>query len=217
MTTRHCPLCKHDKACDFFTDKRRHYWQCQHCFLVYLDPDERLSASQEKAEYDLHDNNPEDPNYRRFLSRLSIPLTARLKQPGKGLDFGCGPGPTLGKMLAEHGHHIENYDRFYANDKSLLEQQYDFITASEVVEHLFKPGDVLLELWQQLNNGGYLALMTKLLIDREAFSHWHYKNDPTHVCFFSRSSFQYLASTLGAELTFIGNDVILLRKPLPGS
>lgn len=54
--------------------------------------------------------------------------------------------------------------------------------------------------------------MTKLARDVDAFAHWHYKNDPTHVSFFSRETFSFLAERDGLEVEFVGNDVILLRK-----
>ncbi len=54
--------------------------------------------------------------------------------------------------------------------------------------------------------------MTKLTLDRKAFARWHYKNDLTHVCFWSRATFEWLAARWQADLAFIGNDVILLEK-----
>jgi hypothetical protein len=54
--------------------------------------------------------------------------------------------------------------------------------------------------------------MTKLVQDYEAFARWHYKNDDTHICFFSRSTFEWLADQWQAELTFAGKDVILFYK-----
>ncbi len=54
--------------------------------------------------------------------------------------------------------------------------------------------------------------MTKLVIDADAFKSWHYKNDPTHVSFFSRETFRFLAERDGLDVDFVGNDVILLRK-----
>lgn len=92
------------------------------------------------------------------------------------MDFGCGLGPTLSKMFEEAGFSVNIYDVFYAEDKTVLEQQYHFISATEVVEHLFEPGKVLKQLWQQLLPGGTLGLMTKLVIDPQAFAGWHYKN-----------------------------------------
>ena len=116
-------------------------------------------------------------------------------------------------MLAEQGYNMSVYDIFYHNDKAVFNHHYDFVTATEVAEHLFEPGKVLPQLWALLESGGVLALMTKLVIDQQAFSNWYYKNDPTHVCFFSRPTFQWLAGKWNAQLEFIGQDVIILTKP----
>ena len=162
--------------------------------------------------YDLHQNNPHDAGYRQFLSRFYQPMRQRINAGNRGLDFGCGPGPTLSTMFAEEGFAIDVYDVFYADNKAVLQQHYHFICATEVVEHLFEPGTVLTQLWRMLLPGGTLGLMTKLVIDVTAFANWHYKNDPTHVCFFSVASFEWLARSLTATVEIIGSDVIFLTK-----
>lgn len=207
-----CPLCLSPKTQHYYQDKRREYLQCQQCELVFVRPDQRLDSAQEKAHYDLHENNPEDQGYRRFLSRVANPMLERIEPNSHGLDFGCGPGPTLSLMLQQQGHKMNLYDAYYYPDSSVLEKSYDFITATEVIEHLYQPDKV----WQQwlnlVKSGGWIGLMTKMVIDVEAFASWHYKNDLTHVVFFSRKTFQYLAERDKLQLEFVGNDVILLRK-----
>jgi Methyltransferase domain len=207
-----CRLCGAEQAGLFWQDRHRDYYRCGRCRLVYVPPRQYLSPAAEKAEYDLHNNDPDDPGYRRFLGRLFEPLQARLKAGSRGLDFGCGPGPALAAMLVEVGHEVALFDYFYAPDRSVLRRRYDFITATEVVEHLHRPGEELRALWDRLRPGGLLGLMTKLVLDREAFSRWHYRNDPTHVCFFSRETFVWLAGELGAGLEVIGKDVVLLTR-----
>lgn len=207
-----CPLCGHDQSQLFCRDSKREYHRCEQCALVWVPARSRLSAAAEKAEYDLHDNRPDDPGYRKFLSRLAIPLMERLAPNSRGLDFGCGPGPALAQMLEEAGHKVSLYDHFYFPRSDVLQQRYDFICATEVVEHLHQVGAVLTQLWSLLESGGTLGVMTKLVLDQTAFETWHYKNDPTHVCFFSRVTFDWLAGQLNAELEYTGNDVILLRK-----
>jgi hypothetical protein len=54
--------------------------------------------------------------------------------------------------------------------------------------------------------------MTKLAPDKNAFSCWHYKNDPTHVCFFSQPTFQWLAIQWDADIIFAEKDVVLFHK-----
>ncbi len=214
-----CPLCTAVAPEFYHQDKRRLYLQCPLCSLVFVPPEYHLSAEQEKAEYDLHRNSPDYLGYRAFLNRLFTPLCERLAPASQGLDFGCGPGPTLSLMFAEAGFSMAVYDHFYANDRAPLVRQYDFITATEVVEHLHNPASELQMLWTLLKPCAYLGVMTKRIMgregvmDREAFSRWHYIQDQTHVCFFSLATFQWLADLWDGELEVIGNDVILLRKP----
>ncbi len=120
-----CPLCTNNDINLFFEDKRRVYLQCSCCKLVFVPKEYWLSREEEKAIYDLHENNPQDQGYRRFLSRLTVPLLELLESHMQGLDFGCGPGPTLSVMLEERGLQVDNYDTFYFNDPSLLNKSYE--------------------------------------------------------------------------------------------
>ena len=208
----HCPLCSCDNVPVFHRDRRRDYLRCQRCALVFVPAEFFLTAEQEKAEYDLHRNELDDPGYRDFLRRLAEPLSQRLGVGASGLDFGCGPGPALAAMLRERGYSVALYDIFYHPDPTVLNRRYDFICATEVVEHLHRPGKVLQQLWEMLGPGGYLGVMTKLVKDREAFAAWHYKNDATHVCFFSEQTWRWWAGECGARLERIGADVMILRR-----
>jgi SAM-dependent methyltransferase len=208
-----CPLCTTREPEAFFEDSQRAYLRCPTCQLVFVPAHQRLDPPAEKSEYDQHQNDPNDEGYRRFLGRLFEPLQRRLTPGQRGLDFGCGPGPTLSLMFRESGFDCQDYDPIYFPKASVFEQRFDFITATEVVEHLFFPNQEFERLWQLLVPGGTLGLMTKLVVDRQAFSKWHYKNDPTHVCFFSRPTLRWLAQKLGAEMEILGADVILLKKP----
>ena len=208
----HCPLCTGDAIVLFFEDTKRNYLRCDSCSLIFVPGHFWLSAEEEKSEYDRHENDPQDLGYRKFLSRLSAPLLQRLEPAQQGLDFGCGPGPTLSRMLEEYGHQMDLYDPFYYNNPLLFSTQYDFICATEVVEHLREPAKEFGILFGMLKKGGWLGIMTKLTLDKQAFSRWHYIRDMTHICFYCRSTFEYLAQRFNAEIEFIGNDVILLRK-----
>ena len=210
----HCPLCGSENGISaYFEDARRPYVMCGCCGLVFVPPAWRLDREAERAEYLLHENDPGDEGYRQFLSRLAEPLLERLPPGASGLDFGCGEGPALAAMLRECGLTVALYDSFFVSDESVFSERYAFITATEVVEHLHQPGAELARLWRMLRPGGYLALMTKLVRDREAFAGWHYKNDPTHVCFFSRETFTWWGAQYDVRPEFIGADVILLSRP----
>jgi SAM-dependent methyltransferase len=207
-----CPLCHHEDSDSFFENKQRIFLRCLHCDLIFVPPPCRLGREDEKATYDLHQNDPEDPGYRRFLSRLSTPLLERLDAGRKGLDFGCGPGPTLSVLLEEQGHRVDLYDPFYRDDPSVFNNTYDFICATEVVEHMHDPCREFEALFGMLKPGGWLGMMTKRVLDDHDFGQWHYIRDLTHVCFYSRRTFEYLARRFHAGLQVIANDVILLKK-----
>nr|WP_299240739.1 class I SAM-dependent methyltransferase [uncultured Halomonas sp.] len=207
-----CPLCAHDDIVHYHRDRRRDYWQCRRCALVFVAACQQLGPEAEKAVYDRHRNSPQDMGYRRFLSRLFVPLQARLTPGAHGLDFGCGPGPTLSVMFEEAGHPVALYDIYYAPERGVLEHSYDFITASEVIEHLASPGHVLTELVEQLHPGGWLGLMTKRVTSREAFADWHYIQDPTHISFFSEATLRWLGKRLGLQVFFPAADVVIMQK-----
>ncbi len=189
-----CPLCGSVDVASFFEDSMRSYLRCLFCGLVFVPERYWLNREVEKAIYDLHENDPEDAGYRHFLSRLSVPLLEKLDEKQKGLDFGCGPGPTLSGMLKEHGHHVDLYDPFYCNDPAVFKKKYDFICATEVVEHLREPHREWAALFTMLKPGGWLGIMTKLVKDKQAFSTWHYIRDKSHISFYSQSCMSYLAS-----------------------
>jgi 2-polyprenyl-3-methyl-5-hydroxy-6-metoxy-1,4-benzoquinol methylase len=209
----HCPVCASDAIAPYHEDGRRPYLQCGNCGLVFVPPGWYLTPQDELAQYNYHQNDVGDVHYRQFLSRLAIPLIARLAPGAHGLDFGCGPGPALAHMLREAGFGVALYDKFFYPDDSVLRsRRYAFICATEVVEHLHQPGLELERLWSLLQPGGWLGIMTKLVSDQAAFARWHYKNDPTHVCFFSAQTWRWWAQAHAASLELVGADVILLRR-----
>lgn len=207
-----CPICQSKDIFNFHKDNRRKYLRCKDCYLVFVPKEFHLSKEEEKARYDLHQNSENDPGYRKFLSRIFEPMNSRIVPNSFGLDFGSGPGPTLSLMFNEAGHNMNVYDLFYADDKSVLEKEYDFITASEVVEHLKEPLTILKKLWICLRPGGSLGIMTKMVINQETFSKWHYITDMTHISFFSIETFEWIGNYFESNPEFLEKDVVIFKK-----
>ena len=210
-----CPMCRCEHSLFYFQDKNRTYYQCSRCELVFVDPKFLPDINTEKQEYDLHRNHPGDQGYKTFLNRVARPLVAKLQPGSKGLDFGCGPSPVLASMLTEQGFPTQYYDPIYFDNKPLLGQTYKFVTCTEAIEHFhypFKEWQLLLSL---LDINGLLAVMTKRVLDRERFATWHYKNDMTHVSFFSETTFIWLADKYGLNLEIVSDDVVLFRIKSP--
>jgi len=207
-----CPLCLSKQINHYHEDKKRRYLRCEQCDLVFVAREFLPDLSQEKAEYDLHENSFDDQGYRQFLNRACTPITEQLTPPATGLDFGCGPAPVLADMLKQHGFSMHWYDPIYANDESVLNLNYDFISCTEAIEHFHRPIEELTLLTSLLKPGGMMAIMTKRVESPEKFVSWHYKNDMTHVSFFSARTFDYIGREFGFSVTLCSKDVVLLKK-----
>lgn len=201
-----CPLCRLNQVAQVFQQSlagygERSYWHCDNCQLVFVPQCYHLEHHAEKKIYDHHQNSSVDEGYRSFLNRLLDPLLPRLNRRMRGLDFGAGPGPTLSVMLSEQGFSVADYDPIYANHKTLLEKKYDFVTATEVVEHLANPHQAFLQLKNLLYHpDGILGLMTSFRPSLQLLPTWHYMKDPTHICFYHEETLAWLAAWLDWDL-----------------
>lgn len=207
-----CRLCAHPAPEHFATVEGRRYLRCPRCQLTFLSTAQLPDRATEKAQYDLHENDPGDAGYRRFLDQLAAPLGERLSIGALGLDFGCGPGPALAGLLDERGFATRLYDPIYAPDAGVLNQRYDFVTCTEVLEHLHWPEREWQDFARLVRPGGWLGLMTRWLTEDGHFPRWHYRRDPTHVCFWKPETFRWLAQRDGWEVVMMKNPVVLLRR-----
>lgn len=208
-----CPVCRAPDTVFFMQASGQDYWRCPHCAARFLDPAARPVPAREKAVYDLHENHPDDPGYRRFLSRLAIPLLARLGPGATVLDYGCGPGPALAAMLAEAGHDVALWDPLYAPDPATLARRYDALTCTEVAEHFHDPAAEFDRMGALLRPGGWLAVMTCFQTDDARFANWHYRHDPTHVVFYRRETLAHVAARRGWRFESPCKDVALMQVP----
>lgn len=211
-----CPLCGSAGPHRLFHgDRYRPYYRCGRCSLVFVPHPWHLDRAQEKARYDTHQNDPDDRGYRTWLERIIPPLEEGLGRSVhglSGLDYGCGPGPALARILEERGASMALYDPFYRDYPPALENRYDFITCTEVIEHMSDPAGEVHRLGALLKPRGVLALMTQLLGGEREFGTWYYKDDETHVGYFSRRTFLFLAEKEGLHVDFTGRDIIILAQ-----
>lgn len=187
-----CPLCCKTDSDFSATNTKRNFFKCRHCDLLFVDPSERLSEKEERNRYESHNNDVEDPRYQDFLRPLAETICQYFPATAKGLDFGAGPGPALAEMLRKKNYDISLYDPFFWPNTSPLKTQYDFVSASEVVEHLFDPQREFERLKSLLKPGGALFVMTLLYTPETDLNSWYYLKDPTHVCAFSEKTFRWI-------------------------
>lgn len=207
-----CPLCFKKNSALFYKEQHRSYFKCSCCNLLYVPSCYHLSPVEEKKRYDTHTNHPGDPEYRDFLNRLLNQLLPYLSEGGKGIDYGSGPGPTLSLMFSELGFHMTDYDPFYANHNKVLGEEYNFLTCSETVEHFSNPKKEWELFLKLVKRGGWIGIMTQLYNREIDFSEWYYKNDPTHVSFYSKETFNWLAEEYNLKLLFGEKSVVLFQR-----
>ena len=212
MKTEICPLCQNNKSTPFYNDKWRCYLRCPNCGLILVSRDNLLTPEQEKARYDLHENNPKDEGYRQFLNQFINPFLERIGPPPQtGLDFGSGPGPVLSMMLEAKGYQMSLYDPYYAPNEDVLKKRYDFVTCTETIEHFHDPGKEWRLLLKLVKPSGWLGIMTQLVEDIDDFPNMHYITDMTHVSFFSHDTFRFLAKKDNLHVEFQGDNLIFCK------
>lgn len=177
-----------------------------------MDPVYHPTPEQERREYELHENDPAAPGYRRFLARLLDPLAAHLPAHAHGVDYGSGPEPALAIMLRERGFTVDCYDPYFAPDSSVFTRTYDFITCTETAEHFFQPRTEFDRLARLLRPGGWLGIMTETMLSDERFAAWWYHSDPTHVVFYHEKTLAWLAEHYGWHLHIPRKNVALFHK-----
>lgn len=208
-----CTLCGAAVPGPSHTAHRRVLYDCQVCGLVFVDPETLPPADLERARYETHDNRPDDPGYRAFLDRLALPLQERLPPGAEGLDFGSGPGPTLSIMMEERGFSMETWDPFFSPDPAPLLRRWDFVTATEVVEHFHRPENSFRLMTRLVRPGGWLAVMTTVLTEEVDLPTWWYARDPTHVSFYRPGTLAWIGEKLGWEAEYPGPNVVLYQRP----
>lgn len=190
----------------------RQFLRCTNCQLISLEPSLRLSFHKEQSRYELHQNDSNNSEYRKHLSKAINPLIEVLEKGARGLDFGCGPNPTASIMLENGGFEMRNYDPFFIPDEGALQNTYDFIICTEAAEHFFTPRKEFELLHKITRPRGWLAIMTQLFDPSQSFATWWYTRDPTHVSIYTKESLKWIADTWGWDIIRSSDGVHLLRK-----
>lgn len=210
--SQECPLCKFESFSSFCQLRNKIYFHCPKCSIIFLEKKYLLTQEKEKAHYQNHQNSFEDQDYQSFLSQLIEPLSQYISKNSAGLDYGCGPEPVLEMMLKSRGYQAYSFDPYFYPENQLLEMQFDFITCSEVFEHFHHPVKEIERLKNLLKPRGILAIMTSLYRKEIDFKNWSYNIDPTHIVFYQKESFDWIAKKYGFEILSINHKIIILLK-----
>ncbi|WP_041396179.1 PfkB family carbohydrate kinase [Gracilinema caldarium] len=214
--------------------KKRSFFACDSCGFVWADPKSFLDREAEQNRYMLHNNNRYNKEYVQFISTILNRVLQRWNiivndAAPRILDWGSGPEPVASELLREQGFQVESYDPFFGPSLPQEQQRFDIIICIEVAEHFKNPLADFAAMNHYLKPGGLLAVHTHTLPDQyfsikndeisRFFSSWWYKEDPTHVAFYSEITLRTLGFVCGLHYEHgDGSDEGTLHyfiKPLP--
>ncbi|MCK8522127.1 class I SAM-dependent methyltransferase [Aquimarina sp. D1M17] len=206
-----CTLCE-SKTVEFSEINNKKYFRCVTCDGILLDRKHFLSPEDEKRRYLLHQNDVNDPGYQEFVLPLVQSIIENFDSTSEGLDFGSGSGPVITTMLREKEYTISTYDPFFDLQPKVLERKYDYIICCEVIEHFYNPKKEFDLLYNLLKPGGSLYCKTKIYYSSINFGKWWYKNDPTHVFFYSEDTMNWIAKNYSYQSLEIHQNISIFKK-----
>ena len=192
--------------------KDEYYYDCDVCKAIVKDEKYYLTADEEKAIYETHNNDVNDIRYQNFTLPITNYVIEKFLPEHKGLDFGSGTGPVISSMLMEKSYDIVQYDPFFAPNQNILNSMYDYIVSCEVFEHFYNPKMEIDCLTSLLKVNGMLLIMTMLYNDEIDFKKWNYRHDSTHVFIYRKETIEYIADEKKLEIDVLTDRFIVLRK-----
>ena len=205
-----CPLCATQS--NVFYEREDTYYKCSTCHAIFMNAQELPDSTSEKERYELHDDDTQDEGYRKFVAPITSSIMNDFTKKHKGLDFGAGTSSIISTVLKEHDYEILDYDPYFHVYPELLSAKYDYISSCEVIEHFYTPHKEFKLLKNMLHKNGKLYLMTEPYNEGINFASWYYKNDPTHVFFYSQKTFDWIKQKFEFSNVTVGRRLIIFEN-----
>lgn len=213
------------------------------CGGFFLLPEYFLPPEAQKERYLLHNNSLSDEGYRSFLKDFADTALLQIGKLSDGpprtvFDYGCGNGALgellklyISKGLLPENTEIRGRDPFFAPDTPFFRGGADAVLCLEVAEHFENPDEGFAGLARACKKGGYAAVQTLFAPEggseagadtrsnaeaaEAAFRSWWYKEDATHVSFYTLKALKACAFRAGFEYCGTYNNCSILRAAFP--
>jgi|LGOV01.1.fsa_nt_gb SAM-dependent methyltransferase len=214
VNTSKCKICSANTHLLEDSQIKVTYSVCDECGFIYKNLEHHPNIEAEQKEYMNHNNSFESLGYVKMFENFINDFIEPLNITGKVLEFGSGPGPVLKELLLRKGYNVFDFDPFFNPNKEYLDNKYDLITSTEVIEHFSQPLEEFAHLNALLNPNGYLVIMTGLnVLSEEKFLKWWYRRELTHISFYSIKTLEFIAKTTGYKLVnHNSKNVVVFQK-----
>jgi SAM-dependent methyltransferase len=228
-TTGVCPICGGRDSYPWIQTPDRFYQReavyrlvrCPDCSLVWLQnsPEPSEMAAHYGSQYhtgvtEAGERNPSS----RWKEHRSVVRT--FATSGKMLDIGCSSGAFLRTMkddrwdlcgieidpeVADRARKTTGAEVFVgdAPDAPFPPESFDVITCFHVLEHQYRPIELVAKAWQWLKPGGFFYVVVPNIDSWEARlfrSYWYGLEAPRHLSHFSQSSLCRIGEVAGFRL-----------------
>ena len=189
---------------------KRSYFRCPECDLIFVPEEFHLLHNDEKARYSLHDNTLSNEGYVKMFREKITLINEFCPGINSVLDYGCGPEPVLAELLRRNGLICDAFDPIFFPE--CPKHSYDLVISTEVFEHFRDVRNELRRIISLLRSGGFLAIMTSFHDPIEDFENWWYHSDPTHICFFSMKTFDWISKQFGFTIIYSNQKNFIILK-----
>lgn len=210
-----CPVCQHTEKKNLGEKNGFRVFTCKNCRSLYTENIDRSVATENYDDY-YHEGNLSAPEFIRKILGKVISDFGPYRQSGRFLDVGCGAGTILEEAKAQ-GWQAEGlevsapavetlrsrgFKIFHGtlHEAAYPESYFDVVTASEVIEHVDDPAEVLREMARILRPQGLLWMTTPHangISSRMMGTGWSVISPPEHQHLFSIRGMRELLAKAG--------------------
>lgn len=209
-----CVLCLGNRLEVVMPKPPRSMFHCRSCDLIFAFPEARPDSVAERDRYLWHQNSIDDAGYVAMFDDVIASIQGRVEPGSHILDYGCGPSQVLVELLRRRGFDVTGFDPIFAPDAN-LSHIFDAIVSVETFEHFFEPKLEIERIASLLRGGGCLIVKSQFHRGEESMHDWWYARDITHVSFYSKKTFEYIAEMFGFEILASDEKALaVLRKRL---